>query len=104
MCSSSILCYTIAYTVDRPHGNSKISGQRMNANPIMLLANTIDSLWLWTYGIIAGWGLTVSLVIVAIVLLLVRTINLQRRVDTLENRLIHAERDYNLTINNWKHR
>lgn len=70
--------------------------------PITLLANGIDSLWLWTYGIIAGWGLTFTFVIVAIVLLLIRTINLQRRVDRLEQRLITAERDYNLTVNNWK--
>ena len=104
LCCCSILCYTVAYIVDSPHGNSKISGQRMNKNPIMLLADTIDSLWLWTYGIIAGWGLTVTVVIVAIVLLLIRTINLQRRVDKLENRLVHAERDYNLTISNWKNR
>ena len=73
-------------------------------NPIKLLADGIDSLWLWTYGIIAGWGLTFTLIIVAIVLLLVRTINLQRRVDRLEQRLVHAERDYNLTVNNWKNK
>jgi hypothetical protein len=73
-------------------------------NPIKLLAETIDSLWLWTYGIIAGWGLTFTLVVVALILLFVRTINIQRRVDRLEARLVHAERDYNLTIDNWKHR
>ena len=71
-------------------------------NPIKLLADGIDNLWLWTYGIIAGWGLTFTLIVIAIVLLLIRTINLQRRVDRLENRLITAERDYNLTVNNWK--
>ena len=71
-------------------------------NTLKVLTDTIDTLWYWTYGIIAGWGLTVTMVIVAIVLLLIRTINLQRRVDTLEHRLIHAERDYNLTVNNWK--
>ena len=71
-------------------------------NPINLLANGINDLWYWTYGIIAGWGLTFTVIVVAIVLLLIRTINLQRRVDRLENRLITAERDYNLTVNNWK--
>ena len=71
-------------------------------NPITLLTNTIDSLWYWTYGIIAGWGLTFTVVIVAIVLLFIRTINLQRRVDRLEQRLIHAERDYNLSITQLK--
>jgi hypothetical protein len=71
-------------------------------NPIKLLADGIDHLWLWTYGIIAGWGLTFTIVVVAIVLLFVRTINLQRRVDRLEQRLVHAERDYNLSVNQWK--
>ena len=71
-------------------------------NPIKLLADGIDSLWLWTYGIIAGWGLTFTIIVVALVLVVIRTINLQRRVDRLENRLVQAERDYNLTVNNWK--
>jgi hypothetical protein len=71
-------------------------------NPIKLLADGVDSLWLWTYGIIAGWGLTFTIIVVALVLVVIRTINLQRRVDRLENRLITAERDYNLTVNNWK--
>ena len=71
-------------------------------NPVKLLADGIDSLWLWTYGIIAGWGLTFTVIVVVIVLLIIRTINLQRRVDQLEQRLVHAERDYNLTVNNWK--
>ena len=71
-------------------------------NSIKLLADTVDNLWIATYGIIAGWGLTVTVVIVAIILLLVRTINLQRRVDRLEQRLVHAERDYNLSITDLK--
>jgi hypothetical protein len=71
-------------------------------NAVKLLADTVDNLWIATYSIIAGWGITLTLIIVALVLLLVRTINLQRRIDQLENRLIHAERDYNLSINSWK--
>jgi len=71
-------------------------------NPIKLLADGINDLWFWTYSIIAGWGLTFTVIVVALVLVVVRTINLQRRVDRLENRLIHAERDYNLSINQLK--
>lgn len=70
-------------------------------NPIALLTNGINDLWFWTYSIIAGWGVTFTVVVIALVLLLVRTINLQRRVDRLESRLVHAERDYNLTVNAW---
>jgi hypothetical protein len=55
-----------------------------------------------SYGIIAGWGITFTILVVALVIVTIRTINLQRRVDRLESRLIHAERDYNLSINNQK--
>jgi hypothetical protein len=70
-------------------------------NPIKLLTDTIDSLWLWTYGIIAGWGLTFTIVVIAIVLLVIRTINLQRRVDALENRVVTNEREFNLLTKTW---
>jgi len=70
-------------------------------NPITLLTNTIDSLWLWTYGIIAGWGLTFTVVIVALVILLIRTFNLQRRLDHLENRMVTNEREFNLLTKTW---
>ena len=69
-------------------------------NPLLKLTEGIENLWYMTYGIVAGWGLTFTIVVVAIVLLAIRTINLQRRVDKLEQRLIMAERDYNLSINN----
>jgi hypothetical protein len=70
-------------------------------NPIALLTTAIDSLWLWTYGMIAGWGLTFTLVVVALIVLLIRTINLQRRVDRLENRIISTEREFNLFSKTW---
>jgi hypothetical protein len=70
-------------------------------NPINLLASTIDSLWWWTYGIIAGWGLTFTLMVVALILLLIRTVNLQRRVDRLENRIVTNEREFNLFSKTW---
>jgi hypothetical protein len=71
-------------------------------NPITLLTNGLNDLWFWTYGIIAGWGVTFTIIVVALVLVVIRTINLQRRVDRLEQRLVHAERDYNLSVNQWK--
>lgn len=70
-------------------------------NPISILTNAIDNLWWWTYGIIAGWGLTFSLVVAALVILLIRTINLQRRLDRLEARVIMDEREYNLILKSW---
>ena len=71
-------------------------------NPIPTLTEGIQNLWYMTYGIVAGWGLTFTILVVALVIVVIRTINLQRRVDKLEQRLIMAERDYNLSINNNK--
>ena len=70
-------------------------------NPIKLLADGIDSLWIATYSIIAGWGITVTLLVVFLVVLLIRTINLQRRVDRLENRIVTNEREFNLFSKTW---
>jgi hypothetical protein len=70
-------------------------------NPINLLTTTVDNLWIATYGIIAGWGVTATLIIVALVLVVMRTINLQRRVDRLESRLIMAEREFDLATKTW---
>jgi ABC-type bacteriocin/lantibiotic exporter with double-glycine peptidase domain len=71
-------------------------------NAIKLLTNTVDSLWIWTYSIVAGWGLTVTVIVVALVFILIRTINLQKRINKLEERLVHAERDYNITLSKWQ--
>jgi hypothetical protein len=71
-------------------------------NPIKLLTETVDSLWLWTYGLVAGWGLMFTMVVVAVILLIVRQIRLERKIVNLENRLIVAERDYNLSISKWQ--
>ncbi len=70
-------------------------------NPINILTTAIDNLWWWTYGIIAGWGLTFTLVVAALIVLLIRTINLQRRLDRLEARVITDEREYNLILKSW---
>lgn len=71
-------------------------------NPIPLLTTAINDLWFWTYGLVAGWGVTVTLLIAAIIFLAAKMLKLSRRVTQLESRLVHAERDYNLTVAKWK--
>ena len=71
-------------------------------NPIPLLTNAVNDLWFWTYGLVAGWGVTVTLLIAAGIFLAVKVLRLSRKVTQLENRLVHAERDYNLTASQWK--
>jgi hypothetical protein len=70
-------------------------------NSLSLVPQAVEDLWYMAYGIIAGWGITVSIMIVCLVLLLIRTINLQRRVDRLENRIITNEREFNLFSKTW---
>ena len=65
------------------------------------ITQAIENLWYMAYGLIAGWGLTFSLVVAALIILLIRTINLQRRVDRLENRIITNEREFNLFSKTW---
>jgi hypothetical protein len=67
-------------------------------NAIKLLTDTVDNLWILSYGIIAGWGLTFTLVVIALVLLTVRTIALQHRLDRLENRQVTDSRELSLRI------
>lgn len=70
-------------------------------NPIMLVTSGINDLWIWTYSIVAGWGLTVTAMIVAVIILLIRTINLQQRIDALEIRVVNNEREFNLMTKSW---
>ena len=70
-------------------------------NPVTLLANGVDSLWTWTYSIVAGWGLTVTAMVVVVIILLIRTVNLQQRLDQLENRVVANEREFNLLTKSW---
>jgi hypothetical protein len=71
-------------------------------NPITLLTNGINDLWFWTYGLVAGWGVTFTLLVAAVVFLAVRILKLSQRISNLENRLVHAERDYNITLTKWQ--
>lgn len=71
-------------------------------NPIPLLTTAIDNLWMWTYGLVAGWGVTVTLLISALIFLAVKVLKLSQRITNLENRLISAERDYNITLSKWQ--
>ena len=70
-------------------------------NPVALLTNGINDLWIWTYSIVAGWGVTVTGMVVVLIILSIRTVNLQKRIDDLENRVVANERDFNLMTKSW---
>lgn len=58
----------------------------------------VNGLWDWIVGIIAGWGLTFTIVIVAIVYAHVLIRRLNRKVVNLENRLTTDNRDISLRL------
>lgn len=64
-----------------------------------ILQAAIDSLWMWTYGLIVGWGASFTIAVGLIVFLFIRYFQLRKKVAMLENRLIAAERDFSLYIN-----
>ena len=74
----------------------------MNLNPISFLQDNVENLWYSIYSLIAGWGVTMTMIVAIIVVLAVRLYRCERQVEQLQKRLIHAERDYNLTLEQWK--
>lgn len=66
-----------------------------------VLRDSVEYLWYSIWGMIAGWGVTTTIFAVAVGVLVIKVVRLSKRVQQLENRLISAERDYNLTLNKW---
>lgn len=58
----------------------------------------ITELWSWMIGIVAGWGLTFTLVVAAVVYAHVKIARLQHKINQIENRQVTDERDLSLRI------
>ena len=67
-----------------------------------VVAESLEYLWYSFYGLIAGWGLTTTFFAVIAVTLFIKVLRLEQRLDRMENRLVHAERDYNITLAKWQ--
>jgi len=63
-------------------------------NPITFLTENIQTLWLWTYGIIAGWGLTFTLLIATVAILIVKVIDLRKECEFLNSQITGSQRDF----------
>lgn len=66
-----------------------------------VVIDSIEYLWYSVWGMIAGWGLTTTLFAVVIGILIFKVLRLEKRLEHCENRMVHAERDYNLTLSKW---
>lgn len=70
----------------------------MIAQTLQTLVGEVNGLWSWIIGIVAGWGLTFSLVVAALIYAHVRIARLNRKLSILENRVITEGRDVSLRL------
>jgi uncharacterized membrane protein YciS (DUF1049 family) len=70
----------------------------MIAQTLQTLVGEVDGLWSWIIGIVAGWGLTFTLVVAALIYAHIRIVKLNRKVMQLENRVITEGRDVSLRL------
>lgn len=63
-------------------------------NPITFLTDNVQTLWFWTYSIIAGWGLTFTLLIATVAILIVKVIDLRKECEFLNSQIVGSQRDF----------
>lgn len=66
-----------------------------------ILADSIEYLWYSIYGIVAGLGVTMMVSIAIVAFIIIRLFRAENKIKQLENRLVHAERDYNISLERW---
>ena len=70
----------------------------MIVESLQTVVGEVNGLWSWVIGIVAGWGLTFSLVVAALVYAHVRSVRLNHKILQLENRIITEGRDVSLRL------
>ena len=70
----------------------------MIAQTIQTLVGEVNGLWSWIIGIVAGWGLTFTLVVAALVYAHIRIVRLNRKILALESRIIAEGRDVSIRL------
>jgi hypothetical protein len=68
-------------------------------NPLSLLNTAIDTLWYWTYGIIVGWGASFTILVALFIVVFIKIIRLNHRINYINNRLVALDREVSLTLN-----
>ena len=70
----------------------------MITQSLQAVITEVSDLWSWMIGIVAGWGLTFTLVVAVLVYAHVRISRLQHKVTQLESRQVTDGRDLSLRI------
>jgi hypothetical protein len=72
----------------------------MIAQTLATLTNEITGLWSGVIGIVAGWGLTFTLVVAAIIYAHIRINRLTRRLENVSNNQVTENRDLSIRLRN----
>ena len=70
----------------------------MIAQTLQTLVGEVNGLWSWIVGIIAGWGLTFTLVVVAIVYAHIRISRLKKQLENLRSQQVTDGRELSFRI------
>jgi uncharacterized membrane protein YciS (DUF1049 family) len=70
----------------------------MIAESLQTVVSEVNGLWSWVIGIVAGWGLTFSLVVAALVYAHIQISRLNKKITALENRVVTEGRDVSLRL------
>jgi hypothetical protein len=70
----------------------------MIAQTLNTVVSEVGNLWSWIIGIVAGWGLTFTLVVVAIIYAHIRITRLNQELTNLRNDYVTETRELSMRI------
>jgi uncharacterized membrane protein YciS (DUF1049 family) len=70
----------------------------MIVQTLQTLVGEVNGLWSWIIGIIAGWGLTLSIVVGVLMYAHVRINALKRRIEHINNHMVSETRDLSIRL------
>ena len=66
---------------------------------IQSLVGEVSDLWWYAYGIIAGWGLSFTLVVVVLVWTQMKIAKLENDLQRIRNQMVSEDRDLSFRLN-----
>jgi len=70
----------------------------MITQTLQTLVGEVNGLWSWIIGIVAGWGLTFTLVVAAIIYAHIRINRMRQDLENLRNQHVTETRDLSLRL------
>jgi hypothetical protein len=70
----------------------------MITQTLQTLVGEVNGLWSWIIGIVAGWGLTFTLVVTAIIYAHIRINRAYRLIESIKNQMVIEDRDLSLRV------